>query len=138
MMTKIPTTIKNKDLVEKRRTQIILAANKLFSQKGFHKATLRNLADETGLSYGNIYDYIGSKEDIFSLIHDYAAKLAMGALRESIKNVTDPIEKLRRIVRAEFNLIDQMSDAMAGELPAVYRQAVQQYYRRLADGGADK
>ena len=112
MMKQIPTTIKNKDLVEKRRGQIVLAAIKLFSQKGFHKTTLRELADETGLSYGNIYDYIGSKEDIFSLIHDYAANLTMRALRESIKNVIDPIEKLRRIVRAEFNLMDQMADAI--------------------------
>ena len=112
MMEQIPTTIKNKDLVEKRRGQIVLAAIKLFSQKGFHKTTLRELADETGLSYGNIYDYIGSKEDIFSLIHDYAANLTMSAVCESIKNVIDPIEKLRRIVRAEFNLMDQMADAI--------------------------
>jgi len=112
MIKQIPTTIKNKDLVEKRRGQIVLAAIKLFSQKGFHKTTLRELADETGLSYGNIYDYIGSKEDIFSLIHDYAANLTTKAVHESIKNVIDPIEKLRRIVRAEFNLMDQMADAI--------------------------
>ena len=111
-MKQIPTTIKNKDLVEKRRAQIVLSAIKLFSQKGFHKTTLRELSDEAGLSYGNLYDYIGSKEDIFSLIHDYAANLTMSALCDSIKNVTDPIEKLRRIVRAEFNLMDQMADAI--------------------------
>jgi len=45
MMKQIPTTIKNKDLVEKRRGQIVLAAIKLFSQKGFHKTTLRELAE---------------------------------------------------------------------------------------------
>jgi AcrR family transcriptional regulator/NAD(P)-dependent dehydrogenase (short-subunit alcohol dehydrogenase family) len=111
-MKQIPTTIKNKDLVERRRAQIVISAIKLFSQKGFHKTTLRELSDEAGLSYGNLYDYIGSKEDIFSLIHDYAANLTMRAVRDSIKNVTDPIEKLRRIVRAEFKLMDQMADAI--------------------------
>ena len=86
MSRNIPTTVKNKELVEKHREQIILAAIKLFSQKGFHKTTLRELSEEAGLSYGNIYDYVGSKEDIFSLIHDYSANLTMKALRESIEN----------------------------------------------------
>lgn len=112
MKKNIPTTVKNKKLVEKRREQIIIAAIKLFSQKGFHKTTLRELSEEAGLSYGNIYDYVGSKEDIFSLIHDYAANLTMKAVRESIENVIDPVEKLRRIVHAEFNLMNQLPDAI--------------------------
>jgi NAD(P)-dependent dehydrogenase (short-subunit alcohol dehydrogenase family)/AcrR family transcriptional regulator len=109
---KIPTTIKNRQLVQKRRGQIVVAATKLFSEKGFHKTTIAELANEAGLSYGNIYDYIGSKEDIFSLIHDYAASSAMAALRSSIRNVSSPIEKLRRIIRAEFNLMDNLSDSI--------------------------
>jgi AcrR family transcriptional regulator/NAD(P)-dependent dehydrogenase (short-subunit alcohol dehydrogenase family) len=111
-MKAIPTTIKNKTLVEQRRRQIVLAAIKLFSEKGFHKTTLRELAEEAQLSYGNIYDYVGSKEDIFSLIHDYAAKSAIQAIRSSIENVTDPVEKLRRIIRTEFSLMDSLSDAI--------------------------
>jgi NAD(P)-dependent dehydrogenase (short-subunit alcohol dehydrogenase family) len=111
-MRNIPTTIKNKNLVERRRKQIVLAAIKLFSEKGFHKTTLRELADDAGLSYGNIYDYVGSKEDIFSLIHDYAANLAIQALKSSIENVVNPVEKLRRLIRTEFNLMDNLSDAI--------------------------
>ena len=112
MSKNIPTTVKNKKLVEKRREQIVLAAIKLFSRKGFHKTTLRELSEKAGLSYGNIYDYVGSKEDIFSLIHDYSANLTMRALRKSIENVVDPIEKLRKIVREEFNLMNQLADAI--------------------------
>ncbi len=111
-MTDIPTTVKNKQLVEKRREQIVRAGIKLFSQRGFHGTSLRELAEEARLSYGNIYDYVGSKEDIFSLIHDFAANLVMAALRSAIENITDPIEKLRRIVRAEFNVMDQWADAI--------------------------
>jgi NAD(P)-dependent dehydrogenase (short-subunit alcohol dehydrogenase family) len=89
-----------------------LAAIKLFSINGYHKTTLRELAEEAGLSYGNVYDYIGCKEDIFSLIHEFAAGSAMEALRASIKNVTDPLERLRRIIRTEFELMSKMSDAI--------------------------
>jgi len=110
--TDIPTTVKNKKLVEKRRQQIILAAIKLFSKKGFHKTTLKELAEEAGLSHGNVYDYVGSKEDIFFLIHNFVAGSAMEILNRSLENIQDPIDKLRRMVRGEFNLMDQWADAV--------------------------
>ncbi len=111
-MSTIPTTVKNLELVEKRREQIVLAAMKLFAKKGFHKTTLRNLAEETGLSQGNIYDYVGSKEDIFFLIHQFAAGSAMEAIRQGLEQAADPLEKLRRMVRAEFKAMDRLADAI--------------------------
>lgn len=108
----IPTTVKNTNLVEKRRKQIILAAIKLFSKNGFHKTTLKQLAEEAGLSHGNIYDYVGSKEDIFFLIHDFLASSAMEILNRSLEYIQDPVDKLRRMVRGEFNLMDQWADAL--------------------------
>jgi AcrR family transcriptional regulator/NAD(P)-dependent dehydrogenase (short-subunit alcohol dehydrogenase family) len=108
----IPTTVKNLELVDKRREQIVLAAIKLFAKKGFHKTTLRNLAEETGLSQGNIYDYVGSKEDIFFLIHEFAAGSAMEAMTQALEEVSDPLEKLRRMVRAEFDTMDKLADAI--------------------------
>jgi len=111
-MNVIPTTIKSKQLIEKRREQIALAAIKLFSKKGFHKSTLRELSEEAGISHGNIYDYIGTKEDIFYLLHEYLDRLAISALHRSIKNIDDPLEKLRRMVRTEFNLMYEWADAI--------------------------
>jgi 3-oxoacyl-[acyl-carrier protein] reductase len=108
----VPTTVKNPELVEKRREQIVLAAIKLFSQKGFHKTTLRDLAEESGLSQGNIYDYVGTKEDIFFLIHQFAAGSAMAAIKKSIEDIRDPMEKFRRMIRAEFNTMDRLADAI--------------------------
>ena len=52
-MAEIPTTIKNRKLVQRRREQIALAAIKVFSEKGFHKATLRDLSKEAGMDGRN-------------------------------------------------------------------------------------
>jgi len=111
-MSGIPTKVKSKKLVEKRREQIVLAAIKLFSQKGFHKTTLRELAEEAGISHGNIYGYVTNKEDIFFLVHDFMIRIAHDIIDQSIKGVEDPVEKLRRIVRGEFNLMHQWADAV--------------------------
>lgn len=110
--TEIPTTVKNKDLVYKRREQIVLAAIKLFSQKGFFKTTLKDLAEETGLSHGSIYDYVGCKDDIIYLIHDFLAGMAMESLESICQEIKDPIEKLHRMISAEFRTMSQWANAL--------------------------
>ncbi|MFH2129480.1 MAG: SDR family oxidoreductase [bacterium] len=103
-MSDIPTNIKSRKLVEKRREQIIAAATRLFARKGFHKTTLRNLAEEAGISHGNIYDYIGSKEDILFLIHENNSAQIFKALDSDAEHIRDPLEKLRRMIINEINL----------------------------------
>jgi AcrR family transcriptional regulator/NAD(P)-dependent dehydrogenase (short-subunit alcohol dehydrogenase family) len=109
-MPEIPTTIKKKELVEKKREQIILAAIKLFCKKGFHKTTLKDISEEAGISQGSIYDYIRTKEDIFFLVHDYMATLLEGEVLRSVENIEDPFEKLKEIICTELNLIYDWSD----------------------------
>ncbi|EID15113.1 putative transcriptional regulator [Mycobacterium xenopi RIVM700367] len=48
-----------------RRDQIIAAAKKVFARKGFHAATIADVAKQAGLAYGSVYWYFDSKEDLF-------------------------------------------------------------------------
>jgi AcrR family transcriptional regulator len=51
-------------VVEDRREQIIEAALRVFAQKGFDKATNKDIAHEAGITAGLIYHYFSSKEDL--------------------------------------------------------------------------
>src|SRR5215475_13433540 len=51
-------------VVEDRREQIIDAALRVFAQKGFARATNRDVAQEAGITTGLIYYYFKSKEDL--------------------------------------------------------------------------
>ena len=66
----IPTQIKDPELVERRRRQIVDAAVQLFIKNGFHKTTTRQIAGAAGFSIGSLYEYIASKEDILYLVCD--------------------------------------------------------------------
>ena len=50
--------------MEARRNQIILAACECFIEKGFHKATMQDVAKAANLSIGAIYNYFKSKDEI--------------------------------------------------------------------------
>jgi AcrR family transcriptional regulator len=51
---------------ERRRQQIMVAARRVFSEKGFSKATMEDIAREAELSAGTLYLYFKSKDELFS------------------------------------------------------------------------
>ena len=55
---RIKSQIKDKRLVEIRRREIVKAAVDLFIRKGFHKTTVREIAQKFGMSIGTLYEYI--------------------------------------------------------------------------------
>lgn len=51
-------------LIAARRNQILDAAIKVFAQKGFHPATIKDVAKEAGIADGTIYNYFKNKHDL--------------------------------------------------------------------------
>jgi AcrR family transcriptional regulator len=48
-----------------RRDEIMAAAKEVFAHKGFHAATIADIAKQAGLAYGLIYWYFDSKDELF-------------------------------------------------------------------------
>lgn len=65
---------------EKRRDEILVAAKKVFSKKGFASTTIADVAKAARLSYGSIYWYFDSKDALFHELMDGEER----ALREAI------------------------------------------------------
>ncbi len=51
---------------ERRRQQIMLAAKRVFSAKGFNKSTMEDIAAEAELSPGTIYLYFKNKDELYA------------------------------------------------------------------------
>lgn len=88
-----------------RRQQIIAAALKVFSIKGFHKATNKDIAQAAGgISPGLIYWYFKDKEDLFlSIIRERAAILQLADHPERLMELP-PREGLALIGRTYLSV----------------------------------
>ena len=53
---------------EQRKHQILMAAMEVFKRKGYEKATLKDIVEETGMSRGWIYLYFTDKIEIFEAL----------------------------------------------------------------------
>ena len=51
---------------ERRRQQIMVAAKRVFSEKGFTKSTMEDIASEAELSPGTLYLYFKNKDELYA------------------------------------------------------------------------
>jgi len=93
-------------LIQRRRAEILGAAAKVFARKGFHAATIREIATEANVAEGTIYNYFRSKRELLlsmvSAFIDESLQLAM--TRPSSKSDR---EFLTTLLKDRFTLIDQ-------------------------------
>lgn len=66
------------DVSEERKAQIHQAAMACFGRNGYHRTTMDDIAEESGLSKGALYWYFESKKDLFiSLVEAYMGELGV-------------------------------------------------------------
>lgn len=78
--------------IDERRQEILDGAMKLFSEKGYDRTSISDIARYLGISQGLCYRYFKSKEEIFeSAIDEYASNIADEMIKV-IKSSDMPIE----------------------------------------------
>jgi AcrR family transcriptional regulator len=98
---------KKNDLINLRRSQLIRAAYKVVGEKGYSDFTIKDIAEEAGLSNGLLHYYFKNKEDLlFNLLRGMNAKLK-DQLNKTLKVLTEPQDKLLAFCDEAFALVDK-------------------------------
>lgn len=90
---------------EQRRKEILHAAKRVFSEKGYEPATLKDIVEAAGMSRGWIYLYFQTKEEIFEALleqHDQEYERYIGALLASRPSVWEVILETFAQTRSEL------------------------------------
>jgi AcrR family transcriptional regulator len=106
----VTARVKDKQLVSEKRRLIIDGAIKVFKEKGYHKATIREIAEEAKISPGSIYDYFNSKDDILYLFFDNYVRTFFGKLKHLNLHSDDPAERLEIAYRAVLEALLELQD----------------------------
>jgi AcrR family transcriptional regulator len=106
----IESRVKDKQLIEVRRMEIVKAAVELFVHKGFHRTTVREIAQKFGMSVGTLYEYIRTKEDILYLVCDYIHTSVSERVKPSLETTGDTVERLRNAIKSYYAIVDEMQD----------------------------
>lgn len=91
-----------------RKDEIAGAAVRIFSQNGFRETSVREIADEAGMSKGNLYFYFDSKKEILSRVFLEFEERLHETIDECLARSDDPVDQLRILVDSIFDLFREM------------------------------
>jgi AcrR family transcriptional regulator len=90
---------------ERRRQQIIVAAKRVFSERGFSKTTMEDIAREAELSPGTLYLYFKNKDELYASLSLRILQY-MNIRIEDVKKEKDsePAQKIASIKEALYDV----------------------------------
>ncbi|MEC3952747.1 TetR/AcrR family transcriptional regulator [Nocardia sp. CDC153] len=93
--------------LERRRQQILDAAQSCFARKGLHATTMQDVFAESGLSAGAVYRYFKSKDEIIAALTSEVATELHSALYEAVHS--DPLPRPAELIRTVAESIVKLS-----------------------------
>ena len=111
----------------------------VFAEKGYHQATIRDIARATRVSLSGLYYYFQSKEELLFLIQDHALEKLVASLERLLEQEVDPRRKLRLLMEnhlrffvanmPEMKVLSHEATSLTGE----YRDKILERKRRITD-----
>jgi AcrR family transcriptional regulator len=90
---------------ERRRQQIIVAAKRVFSEKGFNRATMEDIAQEAELSPGTLYLYFKNKDELYASLSLRILQYLNIRLDHVVKEEgLDPAERMQALKEAIYDV----------------------------------
>jgi AcrR family transcriptional regulator len=82
---------------------ILEAARDVFARRGFHQASIREIARAADLSLAGLYHYVGGKDELLFLVLDQALDDLLAALDEALARARTPELKLLALVQTHLD-----------------------------------
>ena len=133
-----PRELRRRQHQQLSRSQILDAAEAVFARKGFHDATVKEIATAAEFSVGGVYSFFADKDDLFVQIYLRRGSEFMAGMRAVLAEPGRPIAALHRLAdfqvgffrtHANFGrLYLRASGVTLGELVSKIDQAVVENY----------
>lgn len=85
---------------------ILDAAERVFIREGYHEAKMADVAAETGVSVGTLYNYFPSKELVFASIVRRGKDQLFAALEHAVEQ-PEPLPRVRALLGVALSFIEE-------------------------------
>jgi TetR/AcrR family transcriptional regulator len=85
--------------------EILRSAAAAFRRRGYHGASVDEIARALRMTKGNLYYYFESKEEILYFCHDYSLDILLELLRRVERGPRAPERRLRALIEAFVHMI---------------------------------
>src|SRR5512139_738460 len=82
---------------------ILRAACDIIGRRGYHQASIREIARGAGLSLAGLYHYVGGKPELLFLVLDRSLDRLIADLDEALGRARTPERRLRELIRTHLD-----------------------------------
>jgi len=97
---------------EEKHLDLLKAAAALFARRGFHDASVRDLARETGRSLAGLYYYFSGKEELLFQIQAHCYSTLLASVRPLLERETTPRGRLLAFISNHVGYFRHNMDEM--------------------------
>jgi AcrR family transcriptional regulator len=94
------------------RADIIEAATRVFSRRGYHAASMAEIADEVGMRKPSLYHHVRKKEDLLFAIHEQLIDELIEQTQSALADAQAPEEKVREVLRVCMSFVARHRDGV--------------------------
>ena len=98
------TTDKTRQKKDAKRTAMMTAAMRVFAEKGYHAATVRDVVGEADVAIGTFYFYFPDKETLFVHLYEETADFLLQAIEQALRTRSEFAEQVNHAIQAYVNL----------------------------------
>lgn len=106
--TKIPTRKEREK--SQRQQEIFHAAKILFAKKGFGATTMDDISKQAELAKGTLYNFFGSKSDLFVSLISSEFNQLLELLDTIITSELEPLAKLNKLIFTQLDFFENNRD----------------------------
>jgi TetR/AcrR family transcriptional regulator len=88
-----------------RRIEILKSAAAAFRRRGYHGASVDEIASALDMTKGNLYYYFQNKEEILFACHDYSLDELLALMDQVRAESSGPDDKLRKLILAFIHMM---------------------------------
>jgi AcrR family transcriptional regulator len=90
---------------EHKRQQLIEAAARVFASRGFSDTRVANIATEAGVGKGTLYEYFGSKEELFFAVVEWINRRTWERVQEVLESSASARAQLEGLFAVSSQLL---------------------------------
>ena len=118
-----PRELRRQQHQQLSRAQILDAAEAVFARKGFHDATVKEIAAAAEFSVGGVYSFFEDKDDLFVQIYLRRGSEFMAGMRAVLEQPGSPRAALHRLADFQVQFFRDHAELRAAVPPRVGRDA---------------
>lgn len=145
------STDKTRQKKDAKRTALMQTAVRVFAEKGYYAATVRDIVQEADVAIGTFYFYFPDKETLFTYLYEETADFLLQTLQQAVNGQPDLRKQVWAVVQAYINIalyepavVHLLLVGGVGALPSLlsrrakFREGMVTLWQRPIDKGVDE